>query len=331
MARIRTIKPEFWTDEDIAELSEAACLLAIGLLNYADDEGYFNANLKLIKAAVFPIREPSVPIPVMLQELSNHGYLSFFSTPDNRHFGLIRNFAKHQVVNKKKTSKIKVMELLPYEYGIDTGLLPSGKDQGSGKGRDPLSLAGANERDDFIPGENPNSPPPADPEPWNDENDDQQTTFGKIPMGIGWKPSEQFRRQAAIWGRILDGPEPGYETTELASFIAFWQAEGRVFNQTQWEQKFADHVLYERRQAAARQPKNTGGSNAKLQPGSGGSIAEQQLREGREQWLRERNAGGHSGVEAMGSHDQNLRQPLDCEEWQSTLGSLGAADWVDDQ
>ncbi|STW12989.1 primosomal protein I [Klebsiella pneumoniae subsp. rhinoscleromatis] len=62
MARIRTIKPEFWTDEDMAEVSEPACLLAIGLLNYADDEGYFNANPKLIKAAVFPIREPSVPI-----------------------------------------------------------------------------------------------------------------------------------------------------------------------------------------------------------------------------------------------------------------------------
>nr|MBF6067360.1 primosomal protein [Klebsiella pneumoniae] len=38
MARIRTIKPEFWTDEDMAEVSEPACLLAIGLLNYADDE-----------------------------------------------------------------------------------------------------------------------------------------------------------------------------------------------------------------------------------------------------------------------------------------------------
>lgn len=65
MARIRTIKPTFWTDEDMAEISESACLLAIGLLNYADDEGYFNANPKLIKAAVFPIRETSRSIPVL--------------------------------------------------------------------------------------------------------------------------------------------------------------------------------------------------------------------------------------------------------------------------
>lgn len=139
MARIRTIKPEFWTDEDMAEISEPACLLAIGLLNYADDEGYFNANPKLIKAAVFPIREPSVPIPVLIRELSNCGYLSMFSTQDGKHFGVIKNFLKHQVVNKPKESKIKCLPLIPYEYGTDTGQVPLGMDQGSGKVK-PLSL-----------------------------------------------------------------------------------------------------------------------------------------------------------------------------------------------
>lgn len=139
MARIRTIKPEFWTDEDMAELSEPACLLAIGLLNYADDEGYFNANPKLIKAAVFPIREPSVPIPVLIQELSSCGYLSMFSTSDGKQFGAITNFLKHQVVNKPKESKIKCLPLIPYEYGTDTGQVPLGMDQGSGKVK-PLSL-----------------------------------------------------------------------------------------------------------------------------------------------------------------------------------------------
>lgn len=66
-------------------------------------------------------------------------------------------------------------------------------------------------------------------------------------------------------------------------------------------------------------------------PGYGESIAERQLREGREQWLREQHNGGLSGVASVGSHDQNLQQPVDCEEWQSSLGPLGAADWGDDQ
>ena len=51
MARIRTIKPEFWQDEDLATLSEPALILAAGLLNHADDEGYFRAHPGLIKAA----------------------------------------------------------------------------------------------------------------------------------------------------------------------------------------------------------------------------------------------------------------------------------------
>jgi hypothetical protein len=56
MARIRTIKPEFWRHEDLSALPEATHMLAAQLLNYADDYGYFNANPALIKAEVSPLR-----------------------------------------------------------------------------------------------------------------------------------------------------------------------------------------------------------------------------------------------------------------------------------
>jgi hypothetical protein len=39
MARIRTIKPEFWTDEKIVECSFEARLMFIGMFNFADDKG----------------------------------------------------------------------------------------------------------------------------------------------------------------------------------------------------------------------------------------------------------------------------------------------------
>jgi hypothetical protein len=75
-----------------------------------------------------------------------------------------------------------------------------------------------------------------------------------------------------------------------------------------------------------------GGGYAQNIPGNGESIAERQLREGREQYLREQQQhGGYSGMAPVGPHDQNLQQPLDCEEWQSTIGNLGAADWGNDQ
>ncbi|STV36571.1 primosomal protein I [Klebsiella pneumoniae] len=39
MARIRTVKPEFWTDEKVVECSIPARLLFIGLFNFANDNG----------------------------------------------------------------------------------------------------------------------------------------------------------------------------------------------------------------------------------------------------------------------------------------------------
>lgn len=244
MARIRTIKPEFWTDEDMAEVSEAACLLAIGLLNYADDEGYFNANPKLIKAAVFPIREPSVTIPVMLRELSNHGYLTLFSSPDNKHFGLVKNFARHQVVNKPRPSKIREMQLLPYDSGSDTGGLPSGMDQGSGNGKEEHSLAGV--RESMPPSENPN--PDANNAILNNRLPPGGFgALGKFVMCDDWQPDHDFQQKAAIRGVILTEPVKPHE---LAEFIAYWKPEGKAFHHTQWETKLAQSIQFSRNKTA---------------------------------------------------------------------------------
>jgi hypothetical protein len=134
--RIRTIKPEFWTNEKLCSLPEITHLFAAAILNYADDEGYFNANPGLIKGALFPIRDTSSSIPVMLRELSEIGYLKVGETEDGRKYGLIVNFSRHQAINKKKKSKIKDLEVswyatvpIPDEHGTDT---TGNRDQGTG-------------------------------------------------------------------------------------------------------------------------------------------------------------------------------------------------------
>lgn len=129
MARIRTIKPEFWRDESLSLVSAEAALLAIGLLNHADDDGYFNANPKLIEADVFPLRELSHTTTVLLQELHSIGYIELFRGTDGKKYGHIVNFAKHQVINKKNDSKIKGLIGLPEDYGSDTVELPVGKER----------------------------------------------------------------------------------------------------------------------------------------------------------------------------------------------------------
>ncbi|WP_157918931.1 DUF1376 domain-containing protein, partial [Escherichia coli] len=70
--------------------------------------------------------------------------------------------------------------------------------------------------------------------------------IGKFPMSDGWHPSPDFRKRAALWGVAL--PEPEFTSAELATFRDYWAAEGKVFTQVQWEQKFARHVNHVRAQ-----------------------------------------------------------------------------------
>ena len=111
MARIRTVKPEFWKNEDLSELPEATHLLAAGLLNYADDEGYLNANPRLIEAECSPLREPSVSIQDSLIQLQGIGFLELGRTADGKSYGRIVKFLLHQRINRPTPSKIKDLQI----------------------------------------------------------------------------------------------------------------------------------------------------------------------------------------------------------------------------
>jgi hypothetical protein len=107
MGRIRTIKPEFTQDEELSSLSAEVHLLAAGLLCHSDDDGYFNANPKLVKAAVFPLRESSLSIHDMLTQLVNIGFIRLGTATDAKHYGHVVKFTEHQRVNRPTPSKIK--------------------------------------------------------------------------------------------------------------------------------------------------------------------------------------------------------------------------------
>lgn len=141
MGRIRTIKPEFWKHEELSALSESAHMLAAALLNYADDDGYFNANPRLVQAECFPLRELSSSVPVLLQELSRIGYLRLGLGSDGKTYGHILSFRNHQVISHYKESKISKMEVSwrstggVLEPSILNGMEGKGIEQGmEGKG-----------------------------------------------------------------------------------------------------------------------------------------------------------------------------------------------------
>lgn len=109
MARIRTIKPEFWKHEDLSELPEATHMLAAALLNHADDEGYFNANPALVRSECMPLREPSVSVQTSLELLTGIGYIEVGRGNDGKRYGRIVKFDDHQRVNRPTPSKIKTL------------------------------------------------------------------------------------------------------------------------------------------------------------------------------------------------------------------------------
>jgi hypothetical protein len=92
--KIRGIKPEFWTDEDVMELSIPARLLFIGLWNLACDNGHVPDRVNQIKMRLMPMDD--VDADALLDELVDQGRIV-------RDDGTItiRKFALHQKPHRK--------------------------------------------------------------------------------------------------------------------------------------------------------------------------------------------------------------------------------------
>jgi hypothetical protein len=104
MARIRTIKPEFWTSAQVLECSTNARLLFIGLWNFADDQGRHPDNAKQCKAEVFPADEFSLAdIQGMLDELSENNLIARY-VHDGKGYFYIPGWY-HQRIDKPQKPK----------------------------------------------------------------------------------------------------------------------------------------------------------------------------------------------------------------------------------
>lgn len=106
MARIRSIKPSFWTDGDVGSLRREARLLIIGLISHADDEGRFLATAASISGAVFPHDElPAKTIRLWRDEVAKAGIIELY-TVDGSDYGYFPNWLKHQRVYKPYPSAL---------------------------------------------------------------------------------------------------------------------------------------------------------------------------------------------------------------------------------
>jgi len=231
MARIRTIKPEFWRNEALSSVSAEAALLAVGLLNHADDEGFFSANPKLVEADVFPLRELSSTTTVLLQELENIGYIALLDGRDGKKYGWIRKFGKHQVVNKKQPSKIKPLCELPEHYRSDTVELPPGMERNRERNRErEKEMESPASTPLVVESQNPPSAAPTD----------------KFPMTLKWRPNQSMlAAKCSALGVDIAAIRPENLQSAVGEFISYWQCQGEERNtHARWHHKLAHHLKH---------------------------------------------------------------------------------------
>lgn len=102
MPRKRVIDPEFWADEEIGQWSMEARLFYIGLWNFADDEGRLKAHPKLLKAQIFPY-DDKINIEELKEKVQKKILWYHLNGQD---YGFIKNFKKHQRIDRPSESKI---------------------------------------------------------------------------------------------------------------------------------------------------------------------------------------------------------------------------------
>jgi hypothetical protein len=105
VARIRSIKPEFWTSEQVMSCSVAARLLFIGLWNFCDDCGHHPLAPNQIKALIFPCDSliTQEAVQEMIDELSVNGLVTIYAVEGRKYLEVTG--WRHQKIDKPQKPK----------------------------------------------------------------------------------------------------------------------------------------------------------------------------------------------------------------------------------
>jgi hypothetical protein len=105
MARIRTIKPEFWTDSLMVQLPPLARLIYIALWTAADDHGLIPDEPERLAMEVMP-RENALVFDDWLQFFEAVGRIDRYYAPDGSNYFRIGKWELHQRVDKPSKSRV---------------------------------------------------------------------------------------------------------------------------------------------------------------------------------------------------------------------------------
>lgn len=205
MARIRTVKPEFWSHPIMGKLDDATKCLAIALLNFADDYGYFMADPILVRNFCRPFDEDSTNVRRGLETLEKIGWISLKSSENHGTIGLVINFRSHQKIDRPSPSKIEKYfdSTNPRRILDDGSTLERNREQGTGKVKEGNILSG--------------------------KPDVAESFHWEVLDYLNEKTGKSFRRVTAHASKIKARIREGYTLEDfkkvIDSRVAFWRGK----------------------------------------------------------------------------------------------------------
>lgn len=106
--RIRTIKPDFYRSQDIADLSRENRLLFVGMWSYVDDNGVGVDDFRLIASDLFPLDEDQKEVREYVREglaTLARGLLIDRYESDGKAYVYIRSWDRHQRVDRPNKAR----------------------------------------------------------------------------------------------------------------------------------------------------------------------------------------------------------------------------------
>lgn len=105
--KIRTLKPDCWRDERVAEVSVEARLLWVGLITQADDAGRLARDPRLLRASIFPLDSDDrvEEIAGWTDELIGAGLVIAYGVAGRDYLSLPR-WTDHQRIQRVTPSRI---------------------------------------------------------------------------------------------------------------------------------------------------------------------------------------------------------------------------------
>jgi len=139
MARIRTIKPEFFTSEDIFGMTPLARLFYVSLWCESDRLGRLEWKPGTFKARYLPA--DNCDINELGAELVERGLIILY-TVNGKQYAEIPTFTEHQVINNRESLSTIPARVVDASFTRESAVKAEGKEGREGKGREgvtPLS------------------------------------------------------------------------------------------------------------------------------------------------------------------------------------------------